>query len=163
MKHHKDLFKNGVLRLSRKISTGKSKLIGESMDHENESFIKEDESKDHNANGGKKTTSGSEDNVSGRIEEPNSSSTSDVQEDKRVPDANIKAPDAATNLKQKLRSLSPTKRKSETDNKEKGSNKKSTRISQLMSGPSFTTKCALFKRVFKDLGGRESLIIGMTS
>ena len=53
------------------------------MDHENESFIKEDESKDHNDNGGNKTTSGSEDNVSGRIEEPNASSTSDVQEDKR--------------------------------------------------------------------------------
>ena len=55
----------------------------------------------------------------------------------RVPDANIKAPDAATNLKQKLRSLSPTKRKSETDNKEKGSNKKSTRISQVLFQDNF--------------------------
>ena len=49
----------------------------------------------------------------------------------RLSDANIKASDAAVNLKEKLRSLSPAKRKTDSDGKEKGSIKKTKRISQV--------------------------------
>lgn len=56
--------------------------MDDSMDHASESDIKQDESKDLNDNGEKKTTSGVEDNISCRIEEQNSSSSSEVQDHK---------------------------------------------------------------------------------
>eukprot|EP00794_Sanderia_malayensis_P010967 gene10967-12129_t len=83
--------------------------------------------------------------------------------DMLLSDANVKANDAAMNLKQKLRSFSPSKRKStssvEGNDKVKRSNSKKKRLAQMVSGASFKSKCVLFKRIFKDLPLEESLII----
>ena len=52
------------------------------MDHENEPVVKPDEYKDLNDNGERKPSTEVEDTVSVKIEEQNSSSSSEVQDDK---------------------------------------------------------------------------------
>eukprot|EP00795_Rhopilema_esculentum_P016482 gene16482-7898_t len=82
-----------------------------------------------------------------------------IRFDSLLSDANTKATDAAANIKSKLRSLSPAKRRSDSDAKDKRKGHRGKRISQIMSGASFKSKCALFKRIFKDLPLEEMLIV----